>query len=135
MAVDTMRVRLHLRLIRVLTVLVDTPTRLEVGGGVYSVVVALSVLRVQDPNGARPAKIRRKIRDLPVSGRRVTLVWIRRRFSCANCDARHLEDHGEFEGGLTRRLARQLVADAKVMSIRAVVRPPWSQLASDPGPR
>ena len=40
----------------------------------------------------------------------------------ANCDARHLEDHGEFEGGLTRRLARQLVADAKVMSIRAVVR-------------
>ena len=42
---------------------------------------------------------RRKIRDLPVSGRRVTLVWIRRRFSCANCDARHLEDHGEFEGG------------------------------------
>ena len=30
MAVDTMRVRLHLRLIRVLTVLVDTPTRLEV---------------------------------------------------------------------------------------------------------
>ena len=57
-----------------------------------------------------------------MSGRRVTLVWIRRRFSCANCDARHLEDHGEFEGGLTRRLARQLVADAKVMSIRAVVR-------------
>ena len=65
---------------------------------------------------------RRKIRDLPVSGRRVTLVWIRRRFVCSNCDVRHLEDHGVFEGGLTRRLARQLVADAKVMSIRAVVR-------------
>ena len=30
MAVDTMRVRLHLRLIRVLTVLVDTVDRLEV---------------------------------------------------------------------------------------------------------
>ena len=30
MAVDTMRVRLHLRLIRVLAVLVDTPSRLEV---------------------------------------------------------------------------------------------------------
>ena len=27
-----------------------------------------------------------------------------------------------FEGGLTRRLARQLVADAKVMLIRSVVR-------------
>jgi len=30
MAPDTMRVRLHLRLIRVLTVLVDTPSRLEI---------------------------------------------------------------------------------------------------------
>jgi transposase len=65
---------------------------------------------------------RRKIRDLPVSGRRMTLVWVRRRFSCANCDERHLEAHPEFENSLTRRLARQLVADAKVMSIRAVVR-------------
>lgn len=57
-----------------------------------------------------------------MSGRRTTLVWIRRRFSCGNCDERHLETHPEFEGGLTRRLARGLVADAKVMSIRAVVR-------------
>ena len=62
------------------------------------------------------------IRDLPVSGRGVTLVWIRRRFVCSNCDVGHLEDHVVFEGALTRRLARQLVADAKVMSIRAVVR-------------
>ena len=120
MAVDTMRVRLHLRLIRVLTVLVDTPTRLEVE-------VASTRSWSRCPFcGFKTRTVhdrrRRKIRDLPVSGRRVTLVWIRRRFSCANCDARHLEDHGEFEGGLTRRLARQLVADAKVMSIRAVVR-------------
>ena len=41
---------------------------------------------------------------------------------CGNCDERHLEHHDEFEGGLTRRLARGLVADARVMSIRAVVR-------------
>ena len=120
MAVDTMRVRLHLRLIRVLAVLVDTPTRLEVE-------VASTRSWSRCPFcGFKTRTVhdrrRRKIRDLPVSGRRVTLVWIRRRFSCANCDARHLEDHGEFEGGLTRRLARQLVADAKVMSIRAVVR-------------
>ena len=120
MVVDTMRVRLHLRLIRVLTVLVDTPTRLEVE-------VASTRSWSRCPFcGFKTRTVhdrrRRKIRDLPVSGRRVTLVWIRRRFSCANCDARHLEDHGEFEGGLTRRLARQLVADAKVMSIRAVVR-------------
>ena len=120
MAVDTMRVRLHLRLIRVLTVLVDTPFRLEVE-------VASTRAWSRCPfcgfkTRAVHDRRRRKIRDLPVSGRRMTLVWIRRRFSCANCDERHLEDHQEFEGALTRRLARQLVADAKVMSIRSVVR-------------
>ena len=120
MAPDTMRVRLHLRLIRVLTVLVDTPSRLEVE-------VASTRSWSRCPFCGFKTRIvhdtrRRKIRDLPVSGRRVTLVWIRRRFVCSNCEQRHLEDHGEFEGGLTRRLARQLVADAKVMSIRAVVR-------------
>ena len=120
MAVDTMRVRLHLRLIRVLTVLVDTVDRLEVE--VTSTrswsrcpLCGFKCRTVHD-------RRRRKIRDLPVSGRRMTLVWIRRRFVCSNCDVRHLEDHGEFEGGLSRRLARQLVADAKVMSIRSVVR-------------
>ncbi len=120
MAVDSMRVRLHLRLIRVLTVLVDTPTRLEVE--VTSTrswsrcpFCGFKTRAVHDTR-------RRKIRDLPVSGRRMTLAWIRRRFVCANCDERHLEDHPEFENKLTRRLARQLVADAKVMSIRAVVR-------------
>jgi transposase len=101
-------------------VLVDTPTRLEVE-------VASTRSWSRCPFcGFKTRTVhdrrRRKIRDLPVSGRRVTLVWIRRRFVCSNCDGRHLEDHGEFEGGLTRRLARQLVADAKVMSIRAVVR-------------
>ena len=101
MAVDTMRVRLHLRLIRVLTVLVDTPSRLEV-------VVASTRSWSRCPfcgfkTRAVHDRRRRKIRDLPVSGRRVTLVWIRRRFSCANCDGRHLEDHQEFEGALTRR--------------------------------
>ena len=120
MAPDTMRVRLHLRLILVLTVLVDTPTRLEVE-------VASTRSWSRCPCcGFKTRTVHdtrlRKIRDLPVSGRRMTLVWIRRRFVCSNCDERHLEDHGEFEGGLTRRLARQLVADAKVMSIRAVVR-------------
>ncbi len=120
MAPDTMRVRLHLRLIRVLTVLVDTPSRLEVE-------VASTRSWSRCPFCGFKTRIvhdtrRRRIRDLPVSGRRVTLVWIRRRFVCSNCEQRHLEDHGEFEGGLTRRLARQLVADAKVMSIRAVVR-------------
>ena len=43
MAPDTMRVRLHLRLIRVVTVLVDAVDRLEV-------VVVLPVLRVHNQN-------------------------------------------------------------------------------------
>lgn len=51
-------------------------------------------------------------------GRRVTLVWLRRRFVCHNCGERHLEEHPEFGGNLTRRL----VADAKAMSISAVSR-------------
>ncbi len=52
----------------------------------------------------------------------MTLVWDRRRFACGNCDRRHLETHPEFEGRLTRRLARDLVRDARVMPIRAVAR-------------
>ena len=105
MAVDTMRVRLHLRLIRVLTVLVDTPTRLDVE-------VASTRSWSRCPFcGFKTRTVydrrQRKIRDLPVSGRRMTLVWIRRRFSCGNCDERHLEDHLEFENKLTRRLARR----------------------------
>ena len=112
MAPDTMRVRLHLRLIRVLTVLVDTVGRLEVE-------VASTRSWSRCPFcGFKTRSVhdtrRRKIRDLPVSGRRMTLVWIRRRFSCANCEQRHLEDHQEFEGGLTRRLARQQIGRAHV---------------------
>ena len=59
---------------------------------------------------------------LGVSGRRTTLVWCRRRFECGNCGERHLEDHDQFAGGLTRRFARRLVQDVRVMSIRAVGR-------------
>ena len=120
MSPDTMRVRLHLRLIRVLEVLTDTTTEL-----VVSVGSTRSWSRCPHCGFAcRDVHDRRakKIRDLPVSGRVVTLVWQRRRFSCDNCRLRHLEIHDEFEGRLTRRLARALVADAKAMSIRAVAR-------------
>jgi len=120
MAPDCMQVRLHLRLIRVLAVLTDTIDAL-----VVSVVSTRSWSRCPDCGfrcrDVHDTRIKR-IRDLPVSGRRVTLEWSRRRFSCANCGQRHLEVHDEFEGRLTRRLARQLVADAKVMSVRAVAR-------------
>ena len=104
MAVDTMRVRLHLRLIRVLAVLVDTPSRFEVE--VASTRAWSRCLFCGFKCRAVHDRRRRKIRDLPVSGRGVTLVWIGRRFVCSNCDVRHLEDHVVFEGALTRRLAR-----------------------------
>ena len=64
----------------------------------------------------------REVRDLEVSGRRTVLVWMRHRFSCGNCGERFLEEHFEFDGRLTRRLAHRLVADAQVMTIRAVAR-------------
>ena len=120
MAPDTMRVRLHLRLVRVLDVTVDTLSKLVV-------VVASTRSWSRCPAcGYRCRRVhdvrRRRVRDLPVSGRRVTLVWLRRRFGCDACGQRHLESHDEIEGRLTRRLARALVADAKVMPIRAVAR-------------
>ena len=64
----------------------------------------------------------KRVRDLEVSGRRTTLVWRRRRFCCDNCGEHHLEGHDQFQAGLTRRFARRLVRDARVMSIRAVAR-------------
>ena len=120
MASDTMRVRLHLRETRVLAVASDTPSELRVE--VESTVscprcaaCGFCCRRVHD-------RRRRKIRDLEVSGRRTTLVWHRRRFVCDNCGERHLEGHPEFEGHLTRRLQRRLVADARVMTLRAAAR-------------
>ena len=117
---DTIRIRLHLRLIRAVAVLVDTINELQI-----EVASTRQWSRCPDCN----AKCRRvhdrrikRIRDLPISGRKVVLVWRRRRFICDVCDARHVEVHPEFEGSMTRRMARQLVADARVMPIRAVAR-------------
>ena len=120
MASDVMRVRLHLRETRVLAVALDTPSELRVE-------VESTVRRPRCPAcGFRCTRVhdtrRRKVRDLEVSGRRTTLVWLRRRFVCDNCGTRHLEDHPEFENKLTRRLSRRLVADARVMTLRAAAR-------------
>ena len=115
-----MQVRLHLSGIRVMRVGVDSVDRLEV-----------EVESTRDWSRCRQCgfKCRRvwdrrakRVRDLEVSGRRTTLVWRRRRFECGNCGERHLEDHAQFQGGLSRRFARRLVRDATVMSIRAVAR-------------
>ena len=56
---------------------------------------------------------------LDVRGRRTTLVW-RRRPCCDNCGERHLEDHYQFQAGLTQRFGLRLARDARMMSIRAV---------------
>ena len=117
---DVMSVRLHLSGVRVTGVLVDTVERLEVEvesarGWSRCRHCGFRCYRVWD----RRAK---RVRDLGVSGRRTTLVWHGRRFECGNCGERHLEDHAQFQGGLSRRFARRLVNDARVMSIRAVGR-------------
>ena len=117
---DVMSVRLHLSGVRVRGVLVDDPGRLEVEvesarGWSRCPLCGFRCERVWD----RRAK---RVRDLAVSGRRTVLVWRRRRFWCGNCGERHLEDHAQFEAGLTRRLVCRLVSDARVMSIRAVAR-------------
>ena len=62
------------------------------------------------------------IRDLEVSGRRTTLVWQRRPMVCDGCGLRFSEDHRAFEGRMTRRLARCVVADARAMPVDAVAR-------------
>jgi transposase len=115
-----MQVRLHLRLILVLAVLVDSLDELVVA--VRSTRswsrcphCGFACRRVHDVR-------RRHVRDLAVSGRPVTLVWHRRRFVCDGRGERHLEGHDEIEGRMTRRMARAVVADAKVMSLRAVAR-------------
>ena len=120
MASDVIRVRLHLRQVRVLAVVVDTPTVLRVR-------VESTVSRPRCPHCGfkchRVHDIReREVRDLEVSGRLTTLVWMRRRMVCGNCASRWLEEHPGFDGRLTRRLAQRLVADAQVMTIRAVAR-------------
>ena len=117
---NVMSVRLHLWGVRVRGVGVDSVDRLDVE-------VESSREWSRCPQcGFRCHKVwdrrAKRVRDLEVSGRRTTLVWRRRRFCCGNCGERHLEDHAEFQAGLTRRLARRLVKDARVMSIRAVAR-------------
>ena len=120
MSSDVMRVRLHLRGVRVLEVVADSPGRLEV-----AVEAAWSWSR--SPHcGFKCRRVHdrrvKRVWDRPVSGRETVLLWRRRRWRCENCSARHLEEHPEFEGKVTRRLARRLVGDVAVMPISAAAR-------------
>ena len=120
MACDVMSVRLHLPLIRVLGVIEDAPARLEVG-------VESALRRLRCPQcGFMCQRVRdrrdKRILGLEVSGRRAVPVWSRRRMRCGGRGGRFLEDHRAFEGALTARLARAVVADAGVMTLRAAAR-------------
>ena len=120
MGSDVMRVRLGLRQVKVLGVVSDTPFELVVE-------VESSVRRPRCPDcgsgcsGIHDVRVKR-VRDLEASGRVVTLLWRRRRLVCGGCGGRFLEQHPAFEGGLTARLARRLVADARCMPISRVAR-------------
>lgn len=120
MAWGDVTIRLHLRQVRVVRVLEETISRLEV-----EIESGWSVSRCPSC-GSECSRVKdtrpKRIRDLTMSGRRTTLVWQRRRFVCGDCGDLHLEEHPEFEGDLTRRLARQLAADARVMTIPAAGR-------------
>lgn len=115
---DSMTIRLHLRRLRVVEVVEDAIERLVVAVQDVRTVVRCPFC------GFLTSKVherrRVKVHDLPHGGRPTTLVWLRRRFWCPNCAERHTESHPEIRGKVTRRLARQLVRDAKVMTVKAV---------------
>ena len=120
MARDVMTVRLHLAQTRVLEVVEDTP-----GALVVSVESTFRRLRcAQCGFKCRRVHDRRakRVRDLEVSGRRMTLVWQRRRMVCSNCASRFLEDHPAFEGALTARLSHPPPRPAHQRRRRTLVR-------------
>jgi len=119
-AVDVMRIRLHLRGVRVLEVLEDLPERL-----VVAVNAIASVVRCGHC-GAKTATVHAtkpvKVADLPHGGRPTTLVWQRRRFRCRACGRTTTETHPGLACRMTTRLARAVVADCQDMSISAACR-------------
>ena len=117
---DVMSVRLWLPRIKVLGVVVDVPGELVVR-------VASTVRRPRCAGcGTLCGKVHDRrdntVRDLEVSGRPATLIWERRRLVCEPCGSRFVEDHPAFEGRVTARLARRLVADARQMTVNAAAK-------------
>lgn len=117
---DTMTIRLHLPGVKVLEVVEDLPERLQV-----AIVLIRSWLRcprcqmrVHKVHETKPTRLK----DLPISGRAVVLVWHKRRFRCPSCDKTTTETSPTFERKITTRLARAAVADCALMSVAAVAR-------------
>ena len=120
MASDVMSVRLWLPRIKVEGIVVDAPEQLVVR--VCSTVRRPGCPDCGVPSGKVHDRRDNKIRDLEVSGRPVTLVWDRRRLVWVRCGRRFVEDHRAFEGSVTARLARRLVADARAMTVNAAAK-------------
>ncbi|MQB02346.1 MAG: hypothetical protein GEU78_19330, partial [Actinobacteria bacterium] len=114
------RVRLHLQRIRVVEVLVDLPERLEVLVRDLRPVVRCPFCAFKTTKVHETRRVR--VKDVPRGRQHVTLVWLRRRFECANCGERHTENHPAIEGKLTGRLARAIVKDAQQLSISEISR-------------
>jgi predicted RNA-binding Zn-ribbon protein involved in translation (DUF1610 family) len=131
-AQDGMTIRLHLKGMKVLRVVED-----EIDKLVIEVADTRTVVRCP-ACGHRTTRVhetrRVVVSDLPL-GRPTTLIWLQRRFECPDCGERHTEDHPEIEGKVTRRLARQLVGDAKYLTIRELSRRHRVALRHGPGPR
>ncbi|RIK09756.1 MAG: ISL3 family transposase [Acidobacteria bacterium] len=122
MAVDSMNIRLRISGVRVLDV-DDQDNQLSVE------VASISSVSRCPWCGWKTNKVhevkRTKVRDLPYGGRQATLIWHRRRFSCANCSERHTECHPQFVGTrrlVTRRLQTTATREARESTISAVSR-------------
>ena len=89
-----MRVRLHLRGVRVTEVAVDTLSELVVG--------VVSTRKLSSCPGCRPPcrrvhdRSHREVRDLEVNSRPTVSLWTQRRFVCDCCGKRHMEAHPQF---------------------------------------
>ena len=119
MAADSIQVRLGLSRVRVVGVLRETLDELEVE-------VESTARRGRCPGCGvlcRRVHDRRlcKVRDLDAFGKSVTLKWRRRRFVCDECGELHFEPRpGAFSRGMTTRLERRIVQEAKAMTISKV---------------
>ncbi|MGH4002443.1 MAG: transposase, partial [Pseudonocardiaceae bacterium] len=117
---DAMTVRLHLYRIRVLEVKVDLPERLEVVIRDLRSVVRCPWCCFKTSKVHETRRV--KVSDIPRGRQRVTLIWMRRRFECTSCGERHTETHPAIAGKMTTRTARNIVVDARHLSITEVAR-------------
>ena len=121
MVAGSIRLRLRLPQVRVIGVMEETLEKLEIG-------VESTAPTGRCPKcGARCVRVHdrrlRKIRDLRIWGKAVTLLWRRRRFACDVCGKLYLEPRPHVFGDkMTTRLERQIVQDVKVMTFAAVAK-------------